>query len=103
MSIISGGSMDIEFKNVLELYERLKPALNAKLAELKRNDINYIKIEDIWNYLRISKWSKSNNLLLYQMVDDILNIDNILLDNYVKDNVKLTRVQLNLDGEGFYE
>lgn len=95
--------MDIEFKNVLELYERLKPALNAKLAELERNDIKYIKIEDIWNYLRISKWSKSNNLLLYQMVDDILNIDNMLLDNYVKDNVKLTRVQLNLDGEGLYE
>lgn len=95
--------MDIEFNSVLELYERLKPALNAKLAELERNDIKYIKIEDIWNYLRISKWSKSNNLLLYQMVDDILNIDNMLLDNYVKDNVKLTRVQLNLDGEGLYE
>ena len=92
--------MDYEFKSILELYERLKPALNAKVAELKRHDINYIKIEDIWNYLRISKWSKANNLLLYQMVDDILNIDNMLLDNYVKDNVKLTRVQLNLDGEG---
>ena len=66
--------MDYEFKSILELYERLKPALNAKVAELKRHDINYIKIEDIWNYLRISKWSKANNLLLYQMVDDILNI-----------------------------
>ena len=95
--------MDVEFKSILELYERLKPALNAKVAELRRNDINYIKIEDIWNYLRISKWSNARNLLLYQMVDDILNIDNILLDNYVKDNVKLTRVQLNLDGEGLYE
>lgn len=95
--------MDYEFKSIIELYERLKPALNAKVAELKRYDINYIKIEDIWNYLRISKWSKANNLLLYQMVDDILNIDNMLLDNYVKDNVKLTRVQLNLDGEGLYE
>lgn len=95
--------MDVEFNNILELYERLKPALLAKEAELKRNEIYYIKIEDIWNYLRISKWSKARNLLLYQMVDDILNIDNMLLDNYVKDNVKLTRVQLNLDGEGLYE
>ena len=95
--------MDVEFNNILELYERLKPALLAKVAELKRNNINYIKTEDIWNYLRISKWKNANNLLLYQMVDDILNIDNILLDNYVKDNVKLTRVQLNLDGEGLYE
>lgn len=95
--------MDVEFNNIIELYERLKPALLAKEAELKRNDINYIKIEDIWNYLRISKWSKSRNLLLYQMVDDILNVDNMILDNYVKDNIKLTRVQLNLDGEGLYE
>ena len=95
--------MDVEFNNILELYERLKPALLAKVAELKRNDINYIKIEDIWNYLKVTKWSSASNLLLYQMVDDILNIDNILLDNYVKDNVKLTRVQLNLDGEGLYE
>lgn len=95
--------MDVEFNNILELYERLTPALLAKEAELKRNDINYIKIEDIWNYLRISKWSKARNLLLYQMVDDILNVDNMILDNYVKDNIKQTRVQLNLDGEGFYE
>ncbi len=95
--------MDVEFNNILELYERLTPALLAKVADLRRNDINYIKIEDIWNYLRISKWSKARNLLLYQMVDDILNVDNMVLDNYVKDNIKLTRVQLNLDGEGFYE
>ena len=95
--------MDVEFKSILELYDRLKPALLAKVAELKRNEIYYIKVEDIWNYLKIYKWSKASNLLLYQMVDDILNIDNMLLDNYVKDNIKLTRVQLNLDGEGLYE
>ena len=92
--------MDVEFNDIKELYERLKPALNAKVAELKRNDINYIKIEDIWNCLRINKWSKARNLLLYQMVDDILNIDNILIDNYVKDQVKDKKVTANLDSEG---
>ena len=40
--------MDIEFNNVKELYERLKPALTTKVTELKRNDLDYIKIEDIW-------------------------------------------------------
>ena len=38
--------MDVEFNNILELYERLKPALLAKVAELKRNDINYINPND---------------------------------------------------------
>lgn len=95
--------MDVEFNNILELYERLKPALLAKVAELKRNDINYIKIEDIWNYLKVTKWSCASNLLLYQMVDDILNIDNMLLDNYIKDSVKNREVSPILDSEGLYE
>ena len=76
--------MDIEFSNVKELYDRLKPALKAKVTELRRNDLDYIKQEDIWNYLKITKWSKANNLLLYQMVDDILNLDNSTIDEYVK-------------------
>ena len=75
--------MNVEFNSIKELYKRLEPALLAKVAELRRSDINYIKKEDIWNYLKVHKWSKASNLLLYQMVDDILNIDNVLLDNYV--------------------
>ena len=80
--------MDIEFNNVKELYERLKPALNAKITDLKRNDLDYIKEEDIWNYLKDSKWSKANNLLLYQMVDDILNLDEKEIDYYVKSEIR---------------
>jgi hypothetical protein len=95
--------MDIKFNDIKELYARLEPALNAKVAELNRKGINYIKKEDVWNYLKAYKWRKANNLLLYQMVDDILNTDYILLDNYVKDSVKLTRVRPNLDSEGLYE
>ena len=62
--------MDIEFNSLEELYERLTPALKAKVSELKRYDLDYIKEEDIWNYLKDTKWVKANNLLLYQMVDD---------------------------------
>ena len=80
--------MDIEFSSEKELYDRLKPALITKLNELKRTSLDYIKKEDIWNYLKINKWSKSNDLQLYQMVDDIINVDDILLDNYVKDEMK---------------
>ena len=89
--------MDIEFNNVKELYERLKPALNTKVTELKRNDLDYIKIEDIWNYLKDSKWSSANNLLLYQMVDDILNLDNSEIDEYVKAEIRKKVIKPNLE------
>lgn len=79
--------MDIEFSSEKELYERLKPALLTKASDFKRKGISYISIEDIWNYLKISKWANSKNLLLYQMVDDIINIDDMLVDNYVKDEI----------------
>ena len=89
--------MDIEFNSVKELYERLKPALTTKETELKRNDLDYIKMEDIWNYLKDSKWSKANNLLLYQMVDDILNLDNNEIDEYVKGEIRKKVIQPNLE------
>ena len=91
--------MDIEFNSEQELYDRLKPALSSKEAELARNDMSYIKKEDIWNYLKLKKWMSSKNLLLYQMVDDIINIDNILLDNYVKDEMAKNRKEPILDIE----
>ena len=89
--------MDIEFNSIKELYDRLQPALNTKITELKRNDLDYIKVEDIWNYLKITKWEKSNNLLLYQMVDDILNLDNNVIDEYVKEEIRRKVIKPNLD------
>lgn len=76
--------MDIEFNSEKELYERLMPALRTKELEFKRNDMPYVHIEDIWNYLKISKWSKSKDLLLYQIVDDIINVELYKVDDYVK-------------------
>ena len=89
--------MDIEFNNIKELYERLLPALNTKVIELKRNDLDYIKKEDIWNYLKDKKWSKATNLLLYEMVDDILNLDNFEIDEYVKGEIRKKVIKPNLE------
>ena len=89
--------MDIEFNNVKELYERLKPALSTKVTELKRNDLDYIKVEDVWNYLKETKWMSANNLLLYQMVDDILNLDNNEIDEYVKEEIRKKVIKPNLE------
>jgi hypothetical protein len=46
---------DIKFTSLQELYNRLEPALSAKVSEIKRQKISYIKKADIWNYLKTYK------------------------------------------------
>ncbi len=79
--------MDINFNSLKELYDRLLPALRTKKEEMRRCGINYIKEEDIWNYFKETKWKKSTNLSLYQMVTDVLNTDNILIEDYFKEKI----------------
>lgn len=77
--------MDFEFSTQKELYDRVKPALRAKLEELRR--LNYIGINesDIWKYLAEVKWKKSQNLMLSDIVSDILHVDNKRLQKYLKE------------------
>ena len=89
--------MDREVNSIKELYDRVTPALNTKVIELKRNDLDYIKKDDIWNYLKNTKWKMANNLLLYQMVDDILNLDNEEIDEYVKGEIRKKVIKPNLE------
>ena len=63
-----------EFKSIEELFDRVRPALNTKVFEGKEFGFQ-VKEIDIWNYLVDSKWKKSNNLMLSDIVDDILNLD----------------------------
>lgn len=82
--------MEEEFKTLEELYLRLKPALYTKKAEMRRNGFEYIQEEDIWNYLTEIKWKKSKDLLLHEMVDDVMNIDDYIIDNYLKQKLNKT-------------
>ena len=75
--------MEIEFDSLDELYQRLEPAMTTKIAELKRNDVNHISKDHIWKYLEETEWKTANDLALHQMVDDILNVDNEKLIEYV--------------------
>lgn len=79
----------MEFNSLEELYNRLKPALETKKMEMKRNGYSYIKIEDIWNYLKEIKWKNSSNLSLHEMVSDVLNTDEMLIDSYLKQKLNL--------------
>ena len=73
-----------EYRSVKELYEALIPALNVKLRMFKNNRYEYLKKEDIWNYLRDTVWINSVNLTISQMVSDIINVDGINIDSYLK-------------------
>ena len=79
----------MEFSSLEELYNRLKPALETKKMEMGRNGYSYIKIEDIWNYLKEVKWKSANNLSLYEMVSDVLNTDEGIIDAYLKQKLNL--------------
>ena len=74
----------IRFNSLEELYKKLLPALETKVNELRLNGVSYIKIDDIWNYLKNTKWCKSKNLTLSKCVDDILNTDDNEYKKYVK-------------------
>ena len=80
--------MDQEFSSIEELYNRLKPALRTKKAELKEYGYGYLKIEDIWNCLKEKKWVNSRNLSLNDMVSDILNADNEFIDDFFKEKLE---------------
>ncbi|MFA5696358.1 MAG: post-transcriptional regulator [Bacilli bacterium] len=87
----------MEFESLKELYLRIKPALTSKKEELRRRGFNYFKEEDLWNYLKETKWIKTENLSLAEMVRDIFNLDYNGLDKYVLNNLRNITPELNLN------
>lgn len=92
--------MEIEFQSEQELYVRLLPALRTKKKEMKRNGYPYIKEEDIWNYLKESKWKKGKDLSLFDLVNDILNVDDAYVDLYMKQKLNSRNRHLYFEEEG---
>lgn len=70
-----------EFKSIQELYNRVLPALKIRVNEAKRNGLN-IKESDIWKYLISIKWKNGSNLMLFDIVDDILNAELTEINEY---------------------
>lgn len=90
-----GDVMELEFSSQEELYQRVQPALKAKLAELQRLGYSYIQLVDIWNYLIYSKWKSSKDLTLSDIVNDILYVEGRQLEEYLKG--KLTKKRRSQD------
>jgi len=88
----------MDINSLEELYKRLTPALTTKKEEMNRTFYPYIKEEDIWNYLKEEVWPKKNELTLSGMVNDILNCENNLVDNYLKKKLNLLDRTIYFDG-----
>ncbi len=84
-----------EIYSIEKLYKTLRPAFLVKIRLLKNNHFYYIKIEDIWNYLKDSKWINTNNLSIAEMVNDIIHCNNITLDHYLKGKLEKEREYFN--------
>lgn len=78
--------MEIEFHDLKELYNRLEPALEVKVTELKRVGYKGFEKKDIWYYLSNTVWMDANDLSLHQMVDDILKASNEEINQYKLNN-----------------
>jgi len=87
----------MEFQSLSELYAMIRPALISKKAELKHNGINYVKEEDLWNFLKETKWKKTSDLSLSDMVNDIFNVIDSDIESYVKNKMNEMTRQINLE------
>lgn len=87
----------MEYSSQKELFEDLKPAFSVKRRLLSNNGLDYIQVEDIWNYLKITKWRYDYGLTISEMVDDIIHVDEKDIDKYLKDKLAKEKKELFLD------
>lgn len=83
--------MDYEFSSKEELFQRVKPALKAKINEFHRLGYKYVHELDIWNYLIENVWCKAKDLMLSDIVNDILHVKIKKIDDYIKDKISSTK------------
>ncbi len=77
-----------EYKSQRELYEAVMPAMRVKLRLLESSGYRDISSEDIWNYLRDSKWKNGVDLTLADVVNDIIHADNKDIEIYLSNSKK---------------
>ena len=76
--------VDEKFDSITELYRRVLPALRSKKKELTINKLPFVTEKDIWDYLRNNKWNKETNLTLFDIVNDILMLEESTIIDYIK-------------------
>ena len=74
----------MDYLSLEDLYRDLKAVFNVKIR-LNGNDYKHIKSKDIWEYLRINKWSKDKGLTISEMTNDIIEVDIKKVDLFVRE------------------
>ena len=75
-------------KKDMELYMHVLPALQSKRKELKLKKLGFITEMDIWEYLKRTKWNKEKDLVLFDIVSDIFNADELDLVEYINREIR---------------
>lgn len=65
----------MEYTSQYDLYKKLLPVFNVKKRLILHSKYKNITNEDIWLYLVETKWKKSHNLCISEIVNDIITID----------------------------
>lgn len=76
-----------KFNSLSDLYKRVLPAIKTKVSELRRENVKFVDSLDVWNYCIETKWKLKNDLRIYEIVDDILNVDASNIALYVRSNI----------------
>ena len=76
---------EFKFNSLNELFNRLYPAFNTKVNELKNDNIIVSEIM-LWNFLKENNWFGNTSLTLYDMVEDIFSLDKEKLIKYLERN-----------------
>ena len=76
---------EFKFNSLNELFNRLYPAFNAKVNELKNDNI-FVSEIILWNFLKENNWFGNTTLTLYDMVEDIFSLDKEKLIKYLERN-----------------
>lgn len=75
--------MESKINSQKDLFNHLLPALRTKKHELIAKGIKIVTEYDIWNYNKVTNWINSKELTLAMMVDNILNTDDKIYEEYV--------------------
>ena len=72
-----------EFNTIEELYNRVYPALHSKYKEFCIQKLPFLKEKVIWKCLCETKWKNEVNLSLFDLVNDILNVKQEYVLDYI--------------------
>lgn len=75
--------MENKFSNQNELYMKVLPALKTKKNEMRRAGMKFVREIDLWEYNKEFNWRKAKGLTLASIVNDILNTDDKLYEEYI--------------------